>query len=124
MREAGTLRPAAAMMPAPSLCGTTFAPPSGRPARLFTSEGLTPETLSLTRTSPGPGSGVGRSPTIKTSRAAPLRSYHAAFMVMGCKAFAGHIHADVFQPDLEETRAEKKSPSHDRLGFGAFRCGI
>jgi hypothetical protein len=62
------------MMPAPSLWGTmrgngmTLAP-----ARDFTSEGFTPDYDSLTRTSPGPGAGVGNSSNVKTSLAGPGR---------------------------------------------------
>jgi hypothetical protein len=54
---------------------------SGRPRRLFTSEGFTPDVVTLTRTSPGPGSGVSIWPTVSTARALPLRSYQAAFIV-------------------------------------------
>src|SRR5262249_30539774 len=50
------------------------------PARLFTSDGLTPEVASRTRTSPGPGRGVSISPTLSTSAAAPFFSYQAARM--------------------------------------------
>src|SRR6266536_2514433 len=46
--------------------------------RPFVSEGLTPETDTWTRTSPGPGSDTAIWPTSSTSRAAPLRSYHTA----------------------------------------------
>src|SRR5438093_2257983 len=56
--------------------------PPRAPARLFTSEGLTPESCTLTSTSPGPGTGSGNWPTVSTSRAGPFRSYHAAFMGM------------------------------------------
>ena len=52
----------------------------GRPARLFTSEGLTPETLSLTNTSWGAGRGFSSSPTVSTSCAGPFLSYQAAFI--------------------------------------------
>ena len=43
-----------------------------RPSRAFTSDGLTPEVASRTRTSPGPGRGVSISPTCSTSRAGPF----------------------------------------------------
>src|SRR6516165_9710204 len=51
------------------------------PARALTSEGFTPEALSATRTSPGPGSATDISPTTSTSRAAPVLSYQAARIV-------------------------------------------
>ena len=44
------------------------------PMRALTSDGLTPEAASLTRTSPGPGCGVSTSPTWSTSRAGPFLS--------------------------------------------------
>src|SRR4051812_21270379 len=71
------------MTPAPSLWGMTRGyaipyPYSSR--RFFTSPGLTPEAATRMRTSPGPGSGFGISPTIRTSRAAPCDSYHAALI--------------------------------------------
>ena len=77
MRAASTPAPTASMVPAPSLCGMISA--KGRvllrvPARVLTSEGLTPEQARRTRTSPGPGSGRGRSPMASTSRAGPTRS--------------------------------------------------
>src|SRR5262249_32809199 len=46
--------------------------------RAFTSVGLSPEATTRRRTSPGPGSGTGSSPTFRTSAAAPTRSYQAA----------------------------------------------
>src|SRR6185503_1315020 len=46
--------------------------------RPLVSEGLIPEIATCTRTSPGPGLGMGSSPTWRTSRAAPLHSYQAA----------------------------------------------
>ena len=75
-RAPGTPAPTASMTPAPSLCGMT-GPGSGAlvvmPLRLFQSDGLTPDVASLTRTSPGPGSGFGNSPIVSTSRAGPRR---------------------------------------------------
>src|SRR5918996_1278134 len=50
------------------------------PWRRFQSDGLMPEVTIRTRTSPGPGVGSGSSPMWSTS-AAPLRSYHIAFIV-------------------------------------------
>ena len=44
------------------------------PALVFTSDGLTPEVFSLTRTSPGPGCGVSTSATCSTSAAGPFFS--------------------------------------------------
>src|SRR5918912_896036 len=80
-RLSGTPGPTASISPAPSLCGITRGPAMGRePARVFQSDGLTPEARMRTRTSPGPGSGVSSSPTCRTSRAGPLRSYQAARM--------------------------------------------
>src|ERR1700733_3980978 len=75
-REAGTPLPTLSITPAPSLCGTTRGNAILRvePIRAFTSDGLTPEVLSLTRTSPGPGCGVSTSPTCSTSRAGPFLS--------------------------------------------------
>ena len=62
--------------PAPSLCGMTRgnAILRVRPARVFTSDGLTPEVFSRTRTSPGPACGDSTSPTCRTSAAAPFFS--------------------------------------------------
>ena len=62
--------------PAPSLCGITRGKAilRVRPSRDLTSEGLTPEALSLTRTSPAPGRGVSTSATDNTSRAGPFLS--------------------------------------------------
>ena len=76
MREGGTPSPTSSMTPAPSLCGMTRGQAILRvaPARDFTSEGLTPEAASLTRTSPLWACGVSTSPTCSTSRAAPFRS--------------------------------------------------
>jgi hypothetical protein len=81
-REGGTPSPTWSTSPAPSLCGITRGNAILRavPARLFTSDGLTPEVASLTRTSPGPGRGVATSPTLSTSAAAPFFSYQAARM--------------------------------------------
>jgi hypothetical protein len=64
------------MMPAPSLWGITRANAilRVRPARVFTSEGLTPDVLSLTRTSPGPGRGSSIVPARSTSAALPFFS--------------------------------------------------
>src|SRR5437879_11746881 len=64
--------PTASTMPAPSLWGTVKGKVGDCPAfrRLFTSEGLTPETLTRTRTSPGPGSAlVAHRPSIQSERA-------------------------------------------------------
>src|SRR5665213_3974090 len=47
-RDGGTPAPTLSITPAPSLCGTIFGTLSGRAARDFTSEGLTPEVASLT----------------------------------------------------------------------------
>src|SRR5690606_22990709 len=70
------------MTPAPSLWGMTIPSLTGRlPARDFTSEGFTPEHTTRTTTSCSPGSCIGCSPTCRTSRAGPLRSYQAAFML-------------------------------------------
>ena len=69
--------PMASTTPAPSLWGMILGNGSfpKRPrSRAFQSEGLTPEAASLTRTSPGPGSGVSISPSFSTSRAAPSSS--------------------------------------------------
>jgi hypothetical protein len=64
------------MTPAPSLCGITRGNAILRavPCRDLTSEGLTPEVASLTRTSPGPARGISTSPTRNTARAVPLLS--------------------------------------------------
>ena len=69
MRDFATPSPTASITPAPSLCGMTRGNAILRavPARVFTSDGLTPEVFSLTRTSPGPGCGVSTSPTCSTS---------------------------------------------------------
>ena len=76
MREAATPSPTWSMTPAPSLCGITRGQAILRllPWRDLTSEGLTPEAASLTRTSPGPACGVATSPTRNTSRADPFCS--------------------------------------------------
>jgi hypothetical protein len=76
MREAGTPSPTMSISPAPSLCGMTRGKAILRftPARLLTSEGLTPEVASRTRTSPAPGVPVSTSPTRSTSRAGPFFS--------------------------------------------------
>src|SRR5215469_3252791 len=50
-------------------------------SRFFTSPGLTPDAVTRMRTSPARGCGSGISPTIRTSRAGPCLSYHAAFMI-------------------------------------------
>jgi len=42
--------------------------------------GIDPEASSRTRTSPGPAIGVGASPKVSTSGAAPVRSYQTAFI--------------------------------------------
>ena len=75
-RAAGTPLPTLSITPAPSLCGMTRGNAifRVRPSRDFTSEGLTPEVASRTRTSPGPGSGVATSPRRRTCAAAPLAS--------------------------------------------------
>ena len=80
MRDSATPSPTASISPAPSLCGITRGNAILRavPARVFTSDGLTPEVLSLMRTSPGPGCGVSTSPTCRTSLAVPFFSYQAA----------------------------------------------
>jgi hypothetical protein len=44
------------------------------PRRVFISDALTPGTLTCTRISPGPGSGMDRSPIFRTVRAGPLSS--------------------------------------------------
>src|SRR5437764_14970124 len=67
--------PTASMRPAPSLWGITrgygiVGPDT--PARALTSDGLTPENATRTRTSPGAGEGVGNSPTCRTSLAGPF----------------------------------------------------
>src|SRR6202163_518097 len=69
-------------MPAPSRWVITRVNPVARslPARRPTSAGLTPEASSRTRTSPGPATGVGMSPKVSTSGAAPVRSYQTAFI--------------------------------------------
>jgi hypothetical protein len=75
-RAGETPSPTCSISPAPSLCGMTRGNAILRvkPARLFTSEGLTPETARRTRTSPRPGCGVSTSATRKTSRAVPFVS--------------------------------------------------
>ena len=75
-RDAGTPSPTMSMSPAPSLCGTTRGKAILRavPARDFTSEGLRPEVLSRTRTSPGPGRGSSTVATCNTSAAPPFFS--------------------------------------------------
>jgi len=77
MRRSDTPGPTASMVPAPSLCGITSGQARGGrpgpPLRVLKSEGLTPEVRSRTRTSPGPGWGVGCSPTVNTSLAGPCR---------------------------------------------------
>src|ERR1700682_556193 len=69
-------------MPAPSLLGITRGNSIARqlPPRRPTSARLTPEASSRTRTSPGPAIGVGMSPKLSTSGAAPVRSYQTAFI--------------------------------------------
>ncbi len=77
MRFGSTPSPTASTTPMPSLCGTMRGKGScllRRPARLFTSDGLTPDQRSRTRTSPGPGCGSGSSATVSTSAAGPVRS--------------------------------------------------
>ena len=66
--------PTASISPAPSLCGITRGNAILRRPRLFTSEGLTPDVASRTRTSPAPGFGVTISPVRNTSRAGPIAS--------------------------------------------------
>jgi len=75
-RAGETASPTASISPAPSLCGMTRGKAILRvnPARLLTSEGLTPEVRSRTRTSPRPGCGVSTSATRNTSRADPFPS--------------------------------------------------
>ena len=51
-----------------------------QPSRFFMSPGFAPDTVRRTRTSPGPGSAAGNSPTRNTSAAGPWRSYHAAII--------------------------------------------
>src|SRR5262245_1418589 len=90
IREAGTPGPTLSMTPAPSWWGTTRGKPIGRdPARDFTSVGFRPEATIRTRTSPGPGSGTGISPTRKTSAAGPFFSYQAAFTMGDDTALQG-----------------------------------
>ncbi|MEI9982448.1 MAG: hypothetical protein WDN69_04080 [Aliidongia sp.] len=43
---------------------------------------MTPELCSLTRTSPGAGSGVGSVPTVNTSPAGPFFEYQAARIIV------------------------------------------
>src|SRR6185503_10601241 len=83
-RDFTTPSPTMSISPAPSLCGITRGNAILRvkPARFFTSDGLTPEVLSLMRTSPGPGFGVSISPTCSTSFAVPFFSYQAASIVI------------------------------------------
>src|SRR5215813_1730850 len=82
MRLAGTPAPIFSITPAPSLWGMMREASIGRdPLRALTSDGLTPDVLSATRTSPGPGSAAGISPTTSTSLAAPVLSYQAARIV-------------------------------------------
>src|SRR3954453_4318509 len=69
------------MTPEPSLCGTIRGNGIGLPShlpRFFVSPGFTPERATRTRTSPGPASGSGISPTWSTSAAGPGRWYQAA----------------------------------------------
>ena len=68
--------PTQSISPAPSLCGMTRGKAILRvsPARLLTSEGLTPEVARRTRTSPRSGCGVSSSATRSTLRAAPFVS--------------------------------------------------
>ena len=74
-RPGATPGPTASIVPLPSLCGITRAKGIGRaPPRLFTSEGFTPLQAMRTRTSPGPGSGMGRSEQVRTSAAGPVLS--------------------------------------------------
>src|SRR5207237_7944241 len=73
--------PTASMTPAPSLWGITrgygiVGPDT--PARALTSDGLTPENATRTRSSPGAGEGVGNSPTCRTSLAGPFAVQKAA----------------------------------------------
>ena len=76
IRDLAMPSPTWSMTPAPSLCGITRGQAILRvePWRDLTSDGLTPEWLSLTRTSPGPACGVSTSPTRNTSRAEPFCS--------------------------------------------------
>ncbi len=76
MRVLATPSPTWSITPAPSLCGMTRGQAILRvaPRRALTSDGLTPDVASLTRTSPGAACGVSTSPTRSTSRAPPLRS--------------------------------------------------
>jgi hypothetical protein len=74
-RDAATPTPTASITPAPSLCGTICGNAGvllRRPRRDFTSLGFTPDHCSFTRTSPAPGSGVGRSTHFNTSAAGPV----------------------------------------------------
>src|SRR5262249_17120325 len=82
-RSPGTPDPTFSMTPPPSLWGIMRDASIGRdPPRALTSEGLTPEVLSPTRTWRGPAAwGPGVSPTTRTSRAGPVLSYQAARIV-------------------------------------------
>jgi hypothetical protein len=60
--------PTASTTPAPSWLGTVGSPtaPPKTPLRDFQSVGLTPDTITRIRTSPSPGSAIGRSTTRRT----------------------------------------------------------
>ena len=76
-----TPSPTDSITPAPSLCGMIRGkciPHPNQSLRFFVSPGFTPERMTRTRTSPGPGVGAGSSPTWRTSRAGPCRSYQTA----------------------------------------------
>ena len=76
-RASATPAPTASIVTAPSLCGTmrgNGGVPPAVPRRDLTSDGFTPDHAIRTRTSPGPGAGVGSSPSWRTSAAAPNRS--------------------------------------------------
>src|SRR6187402_2800564 len=91
------------MTPAPSLCGVMRGAIGGRLERPLTSDGLTPDALTCTQTSPSRGTGSSSSPTVSTSRAAPLRSYHAAFIyvLLGCASRTGRRYTSLPLPALQ-----------------------
>ncbi len=88
-RAGSAPEPTASMTPAPSLCDTIPPNAIGEPSqdcRFFTSPGFAPDMVRRTRISPGPGSAAGSSPTCSTPAAGPCRSYHAAIIVLVCRA--------------------------------------
>src|SRR3712207_2400886 len=79
------------------------------PPRPLVSDGLMPEARTRTSTSPAAGAGGSVSPVTRTSRAGPLRSYQAAFMV-------GSAAAPLRVPGRGELDPVELAESDQRLG--------